>query len=64
MQSLENNNFVHLNNCSECSEEAMNFRERLVRDQDGELLTARDKKYSSKCFVGNWSGERLEQDVS
>lgn len=40
----------------------MNFRERLERS--GELLAAKDKKYSPKCFIGNWSGERLEQDVS
>ena len=41
----------------------MNFSKHLERDQDEELLVATDKKYTSKCFIGNWPGEKLEQDV-
>lgn len=35
-----------------------------MSQRDGELLVANDKKYSSKCFVGNWPGEKLVEDVS
>lgn len=42
----------------------MSFRRLHEREQDGELLVTKDKKYSAKCFVGNWPGERLVQDVS
>lgn len=32
--------------------------------RDEELLVATDKKYSAKCLIGNWPGEKLQQDVS
>lgn len=42
----------------------MNFSQRLERDQNDELLVAKDKKYSARCLIGNWPGEKLQQDVS
>jgi hypothetical protein len=42
----------------------MNFRRRLERDQSDELLVAKDKKYSAKCLIGNWPGDKLEENVS
>lgn len=32
--------------------------------REDELLAATDKKYNAKCLIGNWPGEKLQQDVS
>lgn len=42
----------------------MNFSKSLEKDQDVELLVAKDKKYNFKCRNGNWPHEELVEKVS